>query len=223
MGIKDATAVSGEKSQLELPKAGNRVAVLTGIIDVGIHQSEYKGEKKKPCREFIPVYTLAKDTYETDDGEIKHMVLRPWPLKLMPGADKAKYKGWYNAHDPEHKLLDVNGGGDITKLIGTVVSVKVVHSEPNTEGLVYANMDIAGIAALPDDYPVPEVDYEPLIFDTSDPCRDTFDSLGTYTQDTVRKSIGYAGSELEAILEGQGKTATKTPDAPNEDEGDAPV
>lgn len=219
MGIRSAEKVAGERTQMTLPKAGNRVAILTGLVDLGIQPQEYKGEVKSPCREIAAIYTLPKDTYEDDEGNTKYCQIRPLPFKLLPGSDKAKYRSFYKAHDPEAKLLGEDGTGDVTLLLGTAVQLLVTHTDPakDKDGFVYANTKIQDVSGLPEDYPVPEIDVDTFFFDTDEPSKDIFDKLGTFLQDKIRLSVDYAGSELEAALEGNATVNQKNIDAKSDD------
>lgn len=224
-GIRNAEAVVGEKKQLTLPKKGPRLGILTGIVDVGIQQQEYKGEKKRPCREFIPIYTLVNDTYENDEGDVKQCVVRPYPIKLQPGASKGKYYDWYNAHDPDHKVLDEKGRGDITKLIGTAVYVPIEYSKPDENGLIYANVSLP-VTQIPEEVVVKPIAYEEVIFDLTEPSKEIFDKFGDWTKDKIRSSLDYAGSPQEAILEGNVQPQDGDEDANetgNADDDDSPI
>jgi hypothetical protein len=197
------------KIQRDLPKKGPRVAILTGLIDVGVHVREYMGEAKPPAREFIPIFTLMSDTYTTEEGETFNMVTSPFfPVKLMEGATRGHYFDLVNALDPENETL-VDDERDLTKLLGKACFVKIKHSEPTEEGIVYANFD--GVQELPEDYPVPELDKEFTVFDTENPDKEVFDSLWDRTQDQIRTSQGYAGSRLEGICEGSLVSEKKSP------------
>jgi hypothetical protein len=208
MGFVVEKGQDKEKKQFDLPKKGPRAAVLTGIVDCGIHVREYMGEKKKPCREFLPLYTLMSDefSYEKDDGEKVEgkISVSPFPIKLMPGVTRGHYFDFCEALDGEHVVM-ADGAGDISKLLGSKCFVNIVYSDPEkTDGVTYANMK--GISAIPEDYPVADYDGEFIVFDTGTPDRAVFEALRANTKEQIRTSEGYAGSALEAALEGEVKT-----------------
>lgn len=220
MGLVAERSATREKKQMTLPKKGPRPAILTGLIDVGVHVRTYLGQKKKPAREFIPVFTLVSDFYEDEEGVHRNCVTRPWPIKLLPGTERGHYADFVSALDPESEVLN-NGQGDLTKLIGRGCFVNMVHSDPDDEGFVYANA--RGVTAIPEDYPLPALEFDPLIFDCDNPDPEVFEKLGSYTQDHVRTQEGFAGSKLEAILDGKApapkKEAAQAQD-PDQEEGD---
>lgn len=225
MSLSDGKAVVGtERKQMTLPKKGPRAAVLTGIIDLGIQEQEFRGKKKKPRREFVPIFTLINDTYETDEGETRHCKLSPYGVKHLPGASMGKYFDFYNALDPNHEVLNDKGEGNVLALIGKTCLVNVRHSDPkdDKEGFVYPRME--GISELPEDYPVDVPEFDPIIFNLDEPSKEVFDNLYEFTQNRIRASIGYPGSAAEGILDGD--DAGKDPDAvqdqkqDEEEEGD---
>lgn len=208
-----------EKKQLTLPKKGPRPAILTGLIDIGVHVRFYQGAPKKPAREFIPLFTLTSDTYEDEEGNKKNMRLSPFPIKLLPGTERGHYAEFVAALDPENEILD-GGAGDLTQLIGRKCFVTVVHKDPDEDGMVYANM--RGVSAIPEDYPLPDLEFEPIIFDCDNPDREVFEGLTSFVRDQIRGQQNYAGSKLEAILEGEGAPASSS-EAPAEDQTDDDV
>lgn len=212
---------SGERT---LPKKGMRTAVLTGLIDVGTHEREFKGEKKKPARQFIPVFTLTKDTYETEEGEVQ-MRIQPFPLNLMPGATRGTYFNFIQALDPDGEIVP-GGAGDITKLIGKGCLLNITHTEPKgDEGTVYAK--ISGYSAIPEGFDVGETDGKTLFFDMDDPDPKVFQGFPDFIKAFVRSSVGYVGSKTEELLESESGASSPSPkadpnDLPDEDE-DSPV
>jgi hypothetical protein len=220
MSIRDVQGSGGEKTQRTLPKKGPRVAVLVALIDVGVQVREWKGELKKPCREIIPIFELTKDCYETEDGKENNIRLSLFPIKILPGADKSKYVKLINALDPEHKVLDDKGRGDVTKLIGTGCFVNVVHTEPNEDGLIYAN--IKEVTELPEDFPSGDVKGETYFFDATEPDPEIAQGFTDHVRNHFRTSVDYVGSELEKVIETG--SATSQEGKPELDEGeDSPI
>ena len=199
MSITNATAEIKGSSNYTPPKKGPRPAILTGIIDVGVQPVEYKGESKKPCRQFVPVFTLVKDTYEDFEGDIKHSVVRPFPIKLYPGSEKSTYAKLVKALDPNHTILDSKGQGDVTQLIGQSCFLMIEHRESN-EGKVFPR--IAGYSEIPEDYPVEDIEYNPVVFDMNAPDPSVFSQLSDFLKGYIRESVGYLGSDVEKILDG---------------------
>lgn len=217
MGLT-AKKVDKPKVQREIAKKGPRAAVLTGLIDVGVHIDEYKGEKKKPARQFIPIFTLLTDTYTTEEGETFNMVAAPYyPISLFEGATRGHYFDFVSALDPENETL-VNDERDLTKLLGKACFAVMEHNE--RDGITYANY--TGVQPLPEDYPVPELVKDFTVFDTDNPSKEVFDSLWDRTKDKIRMSEGYAGSRLEGICEGSLEPPKQQASAEDQAEDDIP-
>ena len=68
----------GDFEQREFAKEGPRLAQLVGLVDIGVHIQEFNGEKKKPCRELIPVFKLIQDTYQDEEGKAHCMIAQPY-------------------------------------------------------------------------------------------------------------------------------------------------
>lgn len=225
MSITNVTSTNtgGPKKQLTLPKKGPRPALLTGIIDIGVHTRSYQGELKKPCREFVSIFTLV-ETYELENGDVRNFTVNTYGIGLLPGAEKAKYKKFHCALDPDHKVIDEKGQGDLTSLIGKPCFVNIVHSDPDKDGIQYVRMN--GMPQqIPEDYPIGHIDYQPLVFDMNNPDKEVFQGLRPFFQDMIRESEGYAGSDLETYLDGEGTnpTSSNTDDSTDEDDQDSPI
>lgn len=210
-----------------LPKKGLRVGVLTGIIDVGVQQREYQGKAKAPARMVIYQYSLTKDTFKDDEGNDHHIKVSDGPFTLSPGADKGKYMDHCKALDPDHEVLAANYAGDITKLLGRGAYLTIVHSDPKPDGKVYANID--SVTQLPEEVTVPALPVDLLLFDTSAPTAAAAARLSKYQKDLIRKSVGYAGSALEAVIEAADKGNNEvreqpsTGQAPDLNDEEAPI
>ena len=212
--------------QREIAKKGPRVAIISGIIDLGMQPQEYQGEKQRDCREFLPILTLVSDKYTDDEGEQHCMVTSPWPVKIKLG-DKSNYTKFCKAADPNGEVLK-DGVGDLTQLIGRKVFATMIHNTGKGDyaGINYANC--TGIAELPEDYPVADTPINAIVFDTNAPDKDVFEKLWDRTQTLITGSVGYAGSALErALTDGATPEPAKKADAPaagteNFDDSDIP-
>lgn len=213
------------RTQREIPKKGPRPAVLTGLIDLGRQVREYKGEKKKPCREFLPVFHLASDKYKDDQGVEHNMVVSPFfPIKMMAGAKRGHYFDLCEALDPDHAILN-NGAGDLSKLLGSKCFVNIEHnlSKPDESGETITYGNYAGASQIPEDYPVAEVDGKEFTFDTKSPTKEGWDALWDRTQEMIQEGLDYPGSELQKLVEGTATNSTPPPPAsPVEEDNDIP-
>jgi hypothetical protein len=180
--------------QRELPKEGLRLAIITGIIDIGIQAQEYEGEKKPDCREFIPILALCNDKYTDEEGKKHNMVTSPYPIKIKLG-DKSNYTKFCNAVDPRGEVLD-EGVGDISELIGRPVFAKMVKTKPNAKGIVYCNCK--AIQEVPEDYPLPEMNFVPFVFDCTNPDKKLWDTIWDSTKNKIKAGVEW--DQIEAKL-----------------------
>lgn len=189
MGLNVEAGTGFEPKQKDISKKGPRVAIISGIIDIGMQPHDWKGEQKADRREFIPILTLCSDKYTDEEGVERCMVTSPWPVAISLG-DKSNYTKFCKAADPNGEVLP-EGIGDVTDLIGRTVFAVMVHTKPTPEGIVYSNCK--GIQELPEDYPVPETEYNRVVFDTTEPDKEVFDKLWERTQKLITTGTGFKG------------------------------
>jgi hypothetical protein len=221
---------SNDFEQREYAKKGPRVAQLVGLVDVGIHVQEYGGEKKKPCRELIPVFKLIQDKYKDEEGVEHCMNASPYfGLGIMPGADRSKYMKFCEAIDPNHEVLQ-DGAGELPELLGRYCYVNMKHNEKKNDAgdtITYANY--VDVSQLPEDYPVPEhEEFDKFFFDTENPEVDVFEKLFSRQKDLIAESVDYETSKVKAVCGGVAQDNKASDDAgegaaePKEGDDDCP-
>lgn len=198
LNVTKSNAGSASKKkpeQREIAKSGPRMAVISGIIDLGIQPQEYQGEKQRDCREFLPILTLLKDKYTDEDGEEHCMVTSPWPIKIKLG-EKSNYTKFTKAADPNGEVLE-DGVGDLFGLIGRQVFAVMVHTEGkgDAKGITYANCK--GIQELPEDFHMEGVEYNEVQFNSQEPDKVVFDSLWDRTQDLITSAVDWDESRFQ--------------------------
>ena len=220
MSLQIEAGSAGPAVQRELAKKGPRVAILTGIIDLGMQPQEYGGEKKPDCREFLPILTLVNDKYTDSEGVERCMVMSPWPIKLKLG-DRANYPKFCAAFDPNGDVCPA-GVGNVNDLLGRPVFAVVTHSNGKGDKaeIVYSN--IKGVQELPEDYPVPEMDLTFTQFDASNPDQAVFDNLYDRTQELITSSPSWKGFGVNAKVLHQEEEATQANAPAGEGSDDSP-
>lgn len=191
----------GDAVQRDFPKKGPRLAQLVGIVDVGIHVQEYQGEKKKPCRELIPIFKLLQDKYTDEDGKEHCMTVSPYfGLGIMPGAERSKYMKFCEAIDPEHEVLE-DGAGELVDLLGRYCYVNIKHNTKKNEAgedLTYGNY--VNISQLPEDYPIPEhEEFEKIFFDTMNPDASVFEKLHGRQKELIESMENFETSKVKVV------------------------
>ncbi len=192
--------------QREVAKAGPRVGIISGIIDLGMQPQEYQGEKQRDCREFLPIITLVNDKYTDDDG-VKHcMVTSPWPIRIKLG-ERSNYTKFTKAIDPNGEVLE-EGVGDISQLIGRPCFAVMAHTQGKGDASDITYSNCKGVQELPEDFHPTGVEYNEVVFDASNPDKEVFDKLWERTQNLITSSIGW---------EGFGSTSAPVAEEDNED------
>ena len=201
-------------------EAGVYPARIVQVLDLGLQsQRPYQGKEKPPANEINITYELV-DTFMVDkDGNELEDKPR-WISEVLPLhnliADKAKSTQRYKAADPDEVF-----GGDFSKLVGVPVNVSVVHNQVGDK--LYVN--VAGIAAMrpKDAAKCPDLVNPPKVFDLDEPDLEIFGSLPQWLQDKIKKNLKYAGSKLQAALDGkpaaqEQKVPAPGPEAPVEED-----
>ncbi len=192
--VVEANEGKADPVQREYAKKGPRVAIISGIVDLGIQPQEYLGEVKRPRREFLPILTLCGDKYTDEDGVAHNMITSPWPIKITLG-DKANYTKFCNAADPNGNVMK-EGVGDITGLIGCTVFAVMVHTEK--DGITYANCK--GIQELPDEYPIPKTDYNRVVFDCTNPDPAVWEGLWDRTKEKIMEGVDFNEKKFNELM-----------------------
>jgi len=207
---------SKDFEQREYSKEGPRLAQLVGLVDIGIHVQEYGGEKKKPCRELIPVFKLIQDKYQDDEGVAHCMNASPYfGLGIMPGADRSKYMKFCKAIDPKQEIMQ-DGAGELPDLLGRYCYVNMEHNtKKNDSGEEITYSNYVDVSRLPEDYPVPEHDeFDKFFFDSLNPELDVYEKLFNRQKELLSESVDYDTSVAKAVCggeSGEGK-ADKVPE-----------
>lgn len=190
---------NGNNGEPEL-EAGVYPARVVQIIDLGLQpQAPYQGKDKPPAYmismtyELVDVFMLDEEGNELEDKPL-------WRSETFPihnlTADMAKSTKRYNALDPEgvHE-------GDFSKLLDTPCNVTLVINKKGEK--TYVN--VASVSAMRprDSAKCPELKNEARFFDLDDPDLEVFNGLPKWIQEKITSNLEYAGSPLEALLEGK--------------------
>ena len=191
MALNTNNFSAGGGADLGQARVGPHVALLTGVIDVGLQEGgSYKGVAKAPCQKLVMLFELTDDTVEID-GVVSNR--RYSTTVNAKSGEKATLTKLVNALDPTGVAQ-----GDLTKLIGhgCILSLK---SEPGVEaGKTFIKLDTA--MPLMPGMVAPAITLPRLIFDTSEPDLATWDMLVPWMQEKVKSAINYNGSQLQSLI-----------------------
>lgn len=198
MGLNARTAVgSGNRTPPLDP--GTYPGRLVQVVDLGLQQQEYKGEKKDPRQMMMLTYELADEFMTDEDGQEQPDKPR-WVSETMPlhniEVERAKSTKRIIAMDPQGKAE-----GDFTKLIGTPVSVTLTQN-PGKGDKVYVN--VASVSAMrpKDAEKLNPMVHRGRVFLVDEPDMEVFNQLPPWTREKITKNLEFAGSVLEKAMEG---------------------
>tara|TARA_Y100001973_G_scaffold106665_1_gene186314 strand:- start:34044 stop:34781 length:738 start_codon:yes stop_codon:yes gene_type:complete len=214
----------GNKVQQPVMEAGTYPVRLAQVIDLGIQpQRPFKGEEKPPAHmimatyEFVDEFMLDEEGNELEDKP--RWLSEEFPLYNLK-SERAKSTKRYYALDPNE-----DHGGDWSELLGAPANALVttfkLKNGPN------AGQDRNGIQDLSamrprDAKKTPELQNPPKVFSLDEPDLEIFGSLPEWLQDKIKANLEYAGSALQALLEGDKPKGKGKPQAKKEEPVDEP-
>jgi len=140
-------------------KNGTHVARVCGIIHIGTLTDEIKGEDVVRNRVFI---SFEVPNQLKEDGK-PHTIGQEFTLSMNKRGNLLPF-----IESMLGVKLDKDSSKefDVYSLLGQTAMINVIHSEPNAEGNVYAN--IKSVSPIPDGMVCPSAIIEPYIFDYED-------------------------------------------------------
>lgn len=126
-----------QKTQREIMPAGNYPARVYEIIELGTQKGTWMGEEKISHKIRISFeFPTEKRVFSEDKGEQPYVISKEMALAL---GDLAGLRKIIEAIDGK-KLTDAEAVNyDVTTILGKPLLVTVTHTEPNEQGIVYAN------------------------------------------------------------------------------------
>tara|TARA_B100001063_G_scaffold227047_1_gene237140 strand:- start:16797 stop:17522 length:726 start_codon:yes stop_codon:yes gene_type:complete len=213
---------NSNRVQQELMEVGTEEARVVAVIDLGLQpQRPYKGQEKPPVNmvrltyEFPNLFIVDENGDELEDKP--RWLSEDIPFKSLE-LDLAKSTKRYKAIDPE----DTNDG-DFTGLIGMPCMVTVGQYSYMKDGEEKSGNqvnDVSPITKRKADK-LGELVNPPQVFLLDDPDMELFESFPDWLKDKIKKNLEFAGSELEAALNGGKKKKPKPQEV--EDDIEEPV
>lgn len=199
---------SNNESTFEILEAGSHAAICTQIIDIGLQESDYQGERKiQPKLKLRFEVPAERVTWKDKDGNEHEGAKVIWGTYTASLNEKAKLRAHLESWRGRAFTEDELNGFDIENVLGKPCLLTVVHKESN--GRTYAN--IAGIGKLPKGMETPKSDSDIVYFDFDHHTQAQFDALPEWLQKLV-----VAGQET---LQRQ-RDSLKQPPPEGPDEGD---
>lgn len=170
----------------EQPPAGNHLAICYQVVDLGVHEQEWKGEKKHRHRVRLS-WELCDELMS--DGR-PFSVSREYTLSLSEKATlRHDLESWRGRPFTDTELE----GFDLFNVLGKPCMVNVVKKPKKDGSGTYAA--VANIAAIPKGLPVPQRSNSLVKFSLEDSdCQQVFATL----PDWLKKKVNFKKPEEEA-------------------------
>ena len=180
--------VSGNSGkEFTIHPAGVFAARCTRIIDLGTHDTEWEGKKKKSHK--IAFAFESAELMGDDEGEFAgkpFLIVQRYTASLGAKANmRADLESWRGRKFTPAEIEAF----DLHNVLGKACFVNMVHSDSDKSGKVYSN--IASIMPLPAGMTAPKAVGELIFFSMSDFDQDTYDKLGEYYKKTIAESDEY--------------------------------
>lgn len=162
---------------------GTYPATCFGIIDTGIQHSEVYGNS---AHKVTLLWELADEFIEIEGKKEPRTVMKTYTLSLNEKASLRKdLVAWRGKEFTPEQLR----GFDITSILGQPCLLNIVHSQPNKEGRIYAN--ISGIMKMPKGMAVPVLQSNKILFDLQESPLSMIDTFSEYLQKKIKESETY--------------------------------
>lgn len=206
------TESTGGNFKRDLPKQGNRIARLIGIIDLGVQKREYMGEVKSPVRQATFVFELPNDLMEYK-GEQKPIQCWVNNVSLLGGHEKAKLTQITSALTPGRSV------SDLRDLIEEVCMINIAH-KVGKDGVTRARP--IGFSPMPDipGLTVPEQQIVSFVFDTEAPTEEGWRRVPNWVKGVIGEGFGKPERLVKFLYEVGEKQYGASPKTPQEEEED---
>ena len=139
-------AVEGGEA-FPLASEGTHAAVCVDVVDLGMVDTEYMGEKKKKHKIYI-AWQIGEKRGDGNQFELRSYYVLSLHEKANLRKDLESWRG-------RRFTLDELQGFDVGPLVGASALLNVLHNE--SKGKTYAN--VAGVMPLPNGMTAPEANY----------------------------------------------------------------
>jgi hypothetical protein len=198
--------------------AGTYPGRVVGVVTLGEHVQEFKGEIKAPKINLGMIYEFLDEFLKDEDG--KDNVEKPrWLTEIFPfhsnTSEKAKSTQRYTALDQK-----LQWGWDFSKLVGLPCSITVVQDpgKGKNEGRIFNKITNISAMRPKEADKAPALVNPAFLFDFDEPSVEAWAKLPEWLQLTAKKAINFPGSKLEAMLEANGEATTTTGITPPSDD-----
>ena len=170
---------TGAERTFEIAPSGAFAARCYQIIDLGTQTFFVKNETKQ-THQVLFAWELSK---KMDDGR-PFTITEKYTRSLH---EKAKLRGVLESWRGKKFTEPERNGFDIEQVLGKVCFLNIVHTKKGEK--TYAN--VASVMPVPEGMPSPSAVNEQLFFNIEEWNNEVFAKIGTYYQNTIKRSPEY--------------------------------
>lgn len=174
------TNLAAEKStkKFERIEDGTYAARIAQIIDLGVQEDEYEGEKKVAHKVFIQ-FEMPTETITIDGIEKPRWIGKEFPVSVH---EKSSMYKLMQAADPDGKLTAK--GRNLKGLLGLPLMLTVGSTAKG-------NAKVGGVARLMKGMAVADLSQKPVFFDLDGSDKEQFDKFPNWIKLKIQSGIGY--------------------------------
>ena len=188
MGMK-----APKQSSNLLAPAGVFPARLCRVIEIGEHETRYKGETKTKDQVFL-FYNLVTKMIEDESSELKG---KQYQVRTRPLTNSTSRKAalW------DHRKIINPDSTSYKDLLNAPVFLTTVHNEVEVEGDKNTYCNIMNVSGVPEGIPVPELDLDVFHFDFDNPDPDIWQfQLWDWMREKIMGAENYEGSAVQEMV-----------------------
>jgi len=190
------TAKSSDAKSFELIPPGTYIARCYSMVDLGTHDDEFQGRKKKTHKVRI-TWELPTETrvFKPENGEQPFVISKEFTLSM---AEKANLRGFLTSWRGKPFTAEEAMAFDVTKLLGVPCQLSIIHEQGRKDPTRQYER-ISAITPLMKGVVCPPQSNPTFVFSLEEFSTDAFNALPDWLKEIVRESDEY--KELSSPVE----------------------
>jgi len=188
MALTNLSAAStGTKKKFERIEDGTYVARIAQLIDLGVQEDEYEGERKVGHKIFV-TFEFPTETINIDGEEKPRWLGKEFNVSIH---EKSTLTKLVQSADPEGKFTVK--GRNLKGLMGLPLMITVGSTKTG-------NAKVSTVARLMKGMSVAELAKDPVFFDLDGKDLDTFEIFPQWIKDKITNSIDFEDTLFSKVL-----------------------
>ena len=187
MSLTNIKETGGKKKNFGRIDDGTFVARVAQLIDLGVQEDEYEGERKVAHKIFIN-FEFPTEMMEIEGEQKPRWVGKEFAVSLH---EKATLTKLVQSADPEGKLTAK--GRNLKGLMGLPLMVTIATTKSG-------NAKVASMARLMKGLAVDELKSEPLFFDMDGATKEEYEALPNWIKDKIVAGLDFKDTQLAKVI-----------------------